>query len=105
MAAKPAVSQKQPTLKAWLERPESRERLEEILVDPVFLTACHFAISEMKVLPNDLVGPTPFSPEGVVRKAAMAAGAEALLLRMKGFLVRSNAGEQPKEWEHILPKE
>lgn len=92
-----------PPLSDWLKNENNIRRLQRILVDPVFVAACHHAQSFTELKVADLIGKTPCIDQVVIRKAAMHAGATELIETLRTFTLKNLQPDDLGAWEHILP--
>lgn len=100
----PAASRAHPTLKAWLSEQTTQERLAALIIDPVFISLCHYISESMKVQQDDLVGSRALLPEELIRKSAMHVGVGQFIPTVKSLLATNIGSTQtPSAWEHIHP--
>ena len=99
----PREAREYPPLKAWLASEANLQTLKAILVNPVFLAAEHYAIAQVRVNPQDLVGPRPALDEVILRKAALQAGVEHAFNVLRALVIQHQTPQQLEPWGHILP--
>ena len=97
----PLAAMPHPPVNIWKQNPDHQLRLRQILADPVFLTAMHYAMEETRVTQSDLVGPQPLLAEVIQRKAALHAGGVELLAALKRFASPATTLTHVQEFDHI----
>lgn len=103
----PIQSRPRPTLKAWLELPGHRQRLTEILSDPVFLVAEAFVCESMQVNAGDLTGSNRvLLGEEIVRKTSLHTGAVYFSRKLRSLLTQAPSEDgitSEVPWDHVKP--
>ncbi len=105
VAAPPKEARVHPPLQTWLSNAANTEFLRNLLADPRFIAACHYAVDVHRVTSKNLLGPNAELSQVIVRKAALHAGAVEFVQTLASLPSRlKTQGEpEPGAWEHIKP--
>ena len=89
-----------PTADHWLSSEENRQRLSEILRDPVFLAAAHYVMEGNRLTTAALV--TEAMPDSVIaRRASVHAGCVQFMSGLRSLTTAKKIPADPQPYEHI----
>jgi hypothetical protein len=96
----PPEATSHPPVDQWLSLEENRERLAEILSDPVFLAAAHYVTEKNRLNVATLV--TEAMPDSVIaRRASVHAGCVEFLSGLRNLLNLKKIPVEPQPYEHL----
>lgn len=84
----------------WLSSEENRQRLSEILGDPVFLAAAHYVMEKNRLNVASLV--VEAMPDAVIaRRASVHAGCVEFVAGLRNLTTAKKIPADPQPYEHI----
>lgn len=100
---KPFTATELPELQAWLSNEYHVERLKQLVEDPIFLAAAHYATELLRVQHRDITGPWALLDAELMRKSCVHAGCAEFVRMFKNLSKGLNTPveQEVEPWGHI----
>jgi hypothetical protein len=93
-----------PDAKRIFRTPENRDRLRQILTDPVFIAACQIVEERWRVEPAKLFTQTPLADPVIARQASYHAAMQSFPLQLADLTKTPSDPTPPLQgWDHVTP--